>query len=400
MSVIKEIQQQEQVFTAIRRDIHAHPEVAYEEVRTSDLVAKLLEQWHIKVHRGFGKTGLVGVLHGAKGAGQKTIGIRADMDALPMPEYNRFAHVSTIPGRMHGCGHDGHTTILLAAAHYLSEHRDFAGTVNFIFQPAEEGFAGAKAMMDDGLFDKFPCDEIYGLHNLPGVPTGKLAFVKGAAMASSNTFEITIKGVGGHAAMPHKTVDPIVIASEVVGALQTVISRHKNPDAGGVLSVTQFHAGDAFNVIPDEARLSGTVRTFDDKVLDDIENNMRRIVETLPQMHGGSGVLDFRRIYPTLVNWDAPLAFAMEVAGNTFGKDHVIPDFQRLSGSEDFAFFLQKVPGAYLWLGNGDGSHREAQYEGIGPCELHNPNYDFNDTLLPVGATYWVRLVEAFFRRA
>ena len=399
MSLIDEIKASHAEFTRIRRDIHAHPELSYEEIRTSDLVASLLTQWGIEVHRGLGKTGLVGVLRGTAGSSKRAIGIRADMDALPMPEHNRFAHVSTIPGRMHGCGHDGHTAILLTAAHYLSKHRDFDGTINFIFQPAEEGGAGAKAMMDDGLFERFPCDEIYGLHNRPAFPTGHFGFRKGVAMASASEFEIVIKGVGGHAAMPHKTVDPVVIAAEMIMALQTVVSRHKHPDEAVVLSVTQVHAGDAFNVIPDQAVLRGTVRTFNMQALDDTENAMRRMVETLPKIHGGSGELKFDRGYPALSNWDGPTDFAASVAEEVFGKDRVQRDFPRRSGGEDFAFYLQKIPGCYLFLGNGSGEHLDYHYEGMGPCEVHNPNYDFNDALLPIGAIYWVRLAQAFFAR-
>ena len=399
-SLITEIQTEHPRLVEIRRDIHAHPETAFEEQRTSDLVAALLEKWGIEVHRGIGQTGLVGVLRGSQGAGSRTLGLRADMDALPMPEYNRFAHKSLIQGRMHGCGHDGHTTMLLGAAHYLAGHRDFAGTIHFIFQPAEEGGnAGARYMIEDGLLERFACDEIYGMHNMPGLAAGTLNFRKGAMMASSNRFTITIKGVGGHAAMPHKTVDPIVIAAEMVGALQTVISRHKNPDASAVLSVTQIHAGDAFNVIPDEAVIKGTVRTFDTPTLDLIENKMRQVVQTLPQVHGGTGALDFVRAYPVLVNWDEQTDFAASVAEQVFGKDRVDRDTPRLSGAEDFSFFLEKVPGCYLFIGNGGGEHREAAYEGMGPCELHNPNYDFNDALLPIGATYWVRLAQAFFQK-
>lgn len=398
MSLIAEIQAEYQKLMDIRRDIHAHPEIAFEEKRTSDLVADLLAQWGIEVHRGIGKTGLVGVLHGSQGAGTRSLGLRADMDALPMAEHNRFEHKSTIPGRMHGCGHDGHTAMLLGAAQYLAQHRDFAGTLHLIFQPAEEGGnAGARHMIEDGLFERFPCDEIYGLHNMPGLASGMLGFRKGASMASSNRFTITIKGIGGHAAIPEKTIDPIVIAAEMVGVLQTIISRYKNPDVNAVLSVTQIHAGDAFNVIPDEAVIKGTVRTFDTETLDLVENRMRQIVQTLPQVYGGSGELDFVRAYPVLVNWDAQTDFAASVAEAVFGKEYVNRNIPRLSGAEDFSFLLEKVPGCYLFLGNGDGEHRKATYEGMGPCELHNPNYDFNDALLPIGATYWVRLAQAFF---
>jgi len=397
MKTLQEIERAHGELTAIRRDIHAHPELAFEETRTAALVADKLRAWGIEVHTGLGKTGLVGVLRA--GTSGKSIGLRADMDALPMPEHNRFDHASTSPGRMHGCGHDGHTTMLLGAAQYLAQHRNFDGTVNFIFQPAEEnGNAGARAMMQDGLFDRFPCDAVFGIHNMPGMPANKFGVRAGPTMASSNRFTITIKGVGGHAAQPHKTVDPIVIAAEMVGVLQTVVARSKDPLDAAVLSVTQIHAGDAFNVIPGEAVLRGTVRTYTPQALDTIEAAMRRIVSTLPQVHGGAGELEFIRAYPALVNWEAETAFAAKVAEDVFGSDQVDRHIPPFMGAEDFSFFLEKVPGCYLFLGNGEGEHRAAMYDGIGPCTLHNPNYDFNDALLPVGATYWVKLVEAFLR--
>ena len=398
MSLIAEIEKEHDALTAIRRDIHANPELAFNEVRTAELVAERLAGWGIEVHRGIGKTGVVGVLHGSRGPGRRAIGLRADMDALPMPEHNRFAHASKIAGRMHGCGHDGHTTMLLGAARYLATHRDFEGTVNFIFQPAEEGGnAGAKAMMEDGLFDRFPCHEVYGMHNMPGMPAGVFGFRKGAMMASSNRFDITVRGVGGHAAMPDKAIDPIVIAAEMVGVLQTLISRHKAPIDTAVLTVTQIHAGDAYNVIPAECVIRGTVRTFSIDVLDQMEANMRRVAETLPKVHGGSGELSFYRAYPPLVNHDAQVDFAAQVAEQAFGAERVRREIPPTGGAEDFSFYLQEVPGAYLFVGNGEGDHREASYHGMGPCQLHNPNYDFNDALLPVGATYWVRLVQAYF---
>ena len=403
MSLIAEIEKTHEEFTALRRDIHAHPELAFKESRTSDLVAERLASWGIEVHRGLGKTGLVGVLRGSRTAAAgkpRAIGLRADMDALPMPEHNRFAHASKHEGRMHGCGHDGHTAMLLGAAKYLATHRDFDGVVNFIFQPAEEGGnAGARAMIEDGLFEKFPCDEIYGMHNMPGFPAGQFAFRKGPTMASSNRFDIIVRGTGGHAAQPHKAVDTIVIAAEMIGVLQTLISRHRNPIDVAVLSVTQIHAGDAYNVLPGEAVIRGTVRTFSTQVLDEIENNMRRVAETLPQVHGGTGELQFYRAYPPLVNWDAPTDFAARVAEEVFGADKVDRDTPQHGGAEDFSFYLEKVPGTYLFVGNGNGDHHEARYVGMGPCELHNPHYDFNDALLPVGSPYWVRLAQAFFAR-
>ncbi|HEY0200527.1 MAG TPA: M20 aminoacylase family protein [Burkholderiaceae bacterium] len=394
------MEQQHEQLIAIRRDIHAHPEIAFEETRTADLVAKQLQQWGIEVHRGLGKTGLVGVLHGARGKGHRAIGLRADMDALPMPEYNQFPHTSQNAGRMHGCGHDGHTTMLLGAVQYLAQHRDFEGTVNFIFQPAEEGGnAGARAMMADGLFERFPCDEIYGIHNLPEHPVGWFGVCPGPMMASSNRFDITIRGIGGHAATPEKTVDSIVIAAEMIGALQTLISRRTSPFDTAVLSITQVHAGDAYNVIPDHAVIRGTVRTFSLEVLDALERDIGHIVHTLPQVHGASGELKFIRAYPPVINHAAQANFAADVAATLLDPQSVERNIQPVSIAEDFAFYLEAVPGSYLFLGNGDGAHRTAGFA-AGPCRLHTPSYDFNDALLPIGASYWVRLVEAYFARA
>jgi hippurate hydrolase len=396
MNTLEEIKRAHAQLTAIRRDIHAHPELGFQETRTADLVAKFLRGLGLDVHTGLGQTGVVGVLRA--GAGSKSIGLRADMDALPMPELNQFAHKSTCSGRMHGCGHDGHTAMLLGAAQYLARHRDFDGTVNFIFQPAEEGGnAGARAMIADGLFDRFPCDAIFGIHNQPGLPTNQFGFHAGPFMASSNRWDIVIKGQGGHAAQPHLTVDPIIIAADMVQALQTVISRQRDPFDPAVLSITQIHAGDAYNVIADQAVLRGTVRTFTTAALDKIEADMRRIVQTLPRASGGSGELDFVRCYPPLVNHAQETAFAAEVARAAFGADHVDDNVAPMMGAEDFSFYLDQVPGAFLCLGNGPGEHRAADH-GAGPCQLHNSSYDFNDELLPVGATYWVKLVQAFLR--
>jgi hippurate hydrolase len=398
MKTLEEIERAHGALTAIRRDIHAHPELAFQETRTSDLVARFLQDQGIEVHTGLGKTGVVGVLRA--GSSKKTIGLRADMDALPMLELNRFGHKSLFNGRMHGCGHDGHTTMLLGAAQYLAKHRNFDGTVHLIFQPAEEGgHAGARAMIEDGLFDKFPCDAIYGIHNMPGRPVNQFGFHAGPFMASSSRWDVVIKGRGGHAAQPHLTIDPIVIAANVVQALQSVISRGSDPFDSTVLSVTKIHSGgESHNVIPDEVTLGGTVRTFTHKALDKIEADMRRIVATMPQVYGGSGELNFVRNYPPLINHPKETAFALQVAREAFGESHVDPDCAAMMGAEDFAFYLEKVPGAYLFLGNGEGGHRLDTYHGIGPCQLHNSNYDFNDALLPVGATFWVKLVEAFLR--
>ncbi len=396
MRLVESILASHSEMTAIRRDIHAHPEIRYEENRTADVVAAKLESWGIRVVRGLGKTGVVGVLR--NGQGTRSIGLRADMDALPIQEANRFAHRSRHDNRMHACGHDGHTTMLLAAAKHLSQHRNFDGTVNFIFQPAEEGGAGAKAMMDDGLFREFPCDAVFGMHNWPGFKAGQMGFCVGPTMASSNEFEITIEGRGAHAALPHLGVDPVIVATHVVQALQTIVSRNKKPIDTAVLSVTQIHSGDAYNVIPEQAVVRGTVRTFTIETLDLVERRMREITEKLPPVFGATGSMRFLRNYPPLVNHAKETAFCREVGADVVGVENAL-DFEPTMGSEDFAFMLLEKPGCYVMLGNGEGTHREIGH-GAGPCMLHNPSYDFNDELIPIGASYWVRLVEKFLVQA
>ncbi len=375
---------------ALRRDLHAHPELRYEETRTADVVAERLRSWGIDVHRGLGKTGVVGTIR--HGPSPRAIGLRADMDALPMPEHNTFAHRSRYPGKMHACGHDGHTAMLLAAARHLARHPRFDGTVHLIFQPAEEGGAGAKAMMDEGLFDRFPCEAVFGMHNWPGMPAGTFGVCAGPTMASSNVFDITLTGRGAHAAMPHMGVDPVIVATHLVQALQTIISRNVKPIDTAVLSVTQIQVGDAYNVIADTAVIRGTVRAFTDEVLDLVESRMQEIVERLPAVFGATGTLLFQRNYPPLVNHPEQTAFCRTVAEDVAGPDGVIT-FEPTMGSEDFAFMLRAKPGCYVMIGNGDGTHRDIGH-GLGPCQLHNPSYDFNDELIPVGASYWVRLVE------
>ncbi|MFT3802184.1 MAG: M20 aminoacylase family protein [Burkholderiaceae bacterium] len=392
MKLVDSILASQAEMTAIRRDLHAHPELRYEETRTADLVAERLRGWGIDVDRGLGKTGVVGTIRHGTGTG--TIGLRADMDALPMPEHNTFAHRSRHPGKMHACGHDGHTTMLLAAARHLAQHRRFDGTVHLIFQPAEEGGAGARAMMDDGLFDRFPCDAVFGMHNWPGMKAGTFGVCAGPTMASSNEFEITLTGRGTHAAMPHLGVDPVIVATHLVQALQTIVSRNLKPIDTAVLSVTQIHVGDAYNVVADEAVIRGTVRTFTDEVLDLVESRMREIVTQLPPVFGAAGALHFKRNYPPLVNHAEQTAFCRTVAEDVVGADGVVA-IEPTMGSEDFAFMLREKPGCYVMIGNGDGTHRDAGH-GLGPCQLHNPSYDFNDELIPVGASYWVRLVEKF----
>ena len=374
----------------IRRDIHQHPELAYEEVRTAELVATQLESWGIPVVRGIGVTGVVGTIKGNKDNG-RAIGLRADMDALPMQEINTFEHASRTPGKMHACGHDGHTAMLLAAAKHLATHRDFEGTVHVIFQPAEEGHGGAKAMIDDGLFDRFQIDAVFGMHNWPGMEVGSFGLTAGPIMASSNTFGILIEGKGAHAAMPHLGADPVIAAVQVVQSLQSIVARNRNPLDPAVLSVTQVHAGSADNVIPTDATVRGTVRTFTNETLDLIESRMKSVCEQTAAALDCKATLDFQRKYPPTVNTPAETNFCAQVMEDIVGANRVQRDVPPSMGAEDFAFMLQHKPGCYVWIGNGSGGHR-AMGHGMGPCNLHNGSYDFNDDLIPLGGTYWVEL--------
>ena len=394
MKLLPEILESAEVIQAIRRDIHAHPELCFEEKRTSDVVAQQLESWGIKIHRGLGKTGVVGIIEGSLGKG-RNIGLRADMDALPLQEHNHFEHASQHPGKMHACGHDGHVAMLLGAAQYLAQHREFKGTVYFIFQPAEEGGGGAREMIRDGLFDLFPCDAVFGMHNWPGIPVGDFGVTPGPMMASSNEFQITVKGKGGHAALPHNSADPVFAASQMIGSLQAIITRNKRPVDAAVLSITQFHAGDASNIIPDSAWIGGTVRTFTHEVLDLIESRLHQIASATAQAFDCSAEVTFSRNYPPTINHEKETAFAVDVMKELVGEHHVNSRIDPTMGAEDFAFMLQEKPGCYVFIGNGDGDHR-SQGHGLGPCQLHNPCYDFNDQLLPLGSTYWVRLVERY----
>jgi hippurate hydrolase len=388
--VLPEVQAQSDAFRALRRDIHAHPELRFEEVRTSDLVAKALTAWGIEVHRGLGKTGVVGVVRGRPGP--RSIGLRADMDALPVTEHNTFAHASRHAGRMHACGHDGHTAILLAAAQELARDRDFDGTVYLVFQPAEEGGGGAREMIRDGLFERFPMQAIYGLHNWPGMPAGTFAIKNGPCFASSNEFCITLQGKGCHGAMPHLGIDPVPIACQLVQAFQTILTRNVRPIDTGVISVTMIQAGEATNVVPEAVTIQGTVRTFTTEVLDLIENRMRELTLHTAAAYGATAQFEFDRNYPPTINHPAEVAFARQVMTEVVGPGKV-QEFEPTMGAEDFSFYLQHIPGAYFVLGNGDGTHREGGH-GLGPCTLHNPSYDFNDQLIPIGATLWVRLAQ------
>lgn len=382
---------------ALRREIHTFPELSFEEYKTAALVKDKLSQWGIPFIDGLGGTGVVGIIK--NGNNSKAIGLRADMDALPMQEINQFAHTSQHPGKMHACGHDGHTAMLLSAAHYLAQHRHFDGTVYLIFQPAEEGGGGAKKMMDDGLFERCPMEAVFGMHNWPGIAVGNFGVKAGGMMASSNEFEVTIKGKGAHAAQPQKGIDPIMVAVQIAQSWQTIVSRNVNPLEPAVLSITQIHSGSATNVIPDEAFLIGTVRTFSTAVLDVIEARMQTIASATAAAFDADIEFSFKRNYPPLINHPEQTRFAVEVMSQLVGAENVNAEVEATMGAEDFAFMLQAKPGCYVFIGNGEGEHRSAGH-GLGPCNLHNPSYDFNDALLPIGASYWIRLVEAYLKEA
>ena len=396
MNLVDSIVAQASAVAAIRRDIHAHPELCFEEVRTADVVAKKLTEWGIPIHRGLGTTGVVGIVKA--GSSGRAIGLRADMDALPMQEFNTFGHASRHPGKMHACGHDGHTAMLLAAAQHLASHRDFDGTVYLIFQPAEEGGGGAREMIKEGLFEQFPMEAVFGMHNWPGAEVGKFAVSAGPVMASSNEFKITIRGKGGHAAMPHNGIDPVTIACQMVQAFQAIVSRNKKPVDAGVISVTMIHAGEATNVIPDSCELQGTVRTFSVAVLDMIEQRMQQVAKHTCAAFDAQCEFEFSRNYPPTINSAPEVEFARRVMTSIVGEQNVGAQ-EPTMGAEDFAYMLQARPGCYVFIANGDGAHREMGHGG-GPCMLHNPSYDFNDALIPLGATYWVRLAEAWLQPA
>ena len=392
MKIIDSIASQSADIAAIRRDIHAHPELCFQEARTADVVAQKLTEWGIPIVRGMGTTGIVGIVK--NGTSARAIGLRADMDALPMQEFNTFEHASKHPGKMHACGHDGHTAMLLGAAQHLAKNRNFDGTVYLIFQPAEEGGGGAREMIKDGLFDRYAMDAIFGLHNWPGSEVGCFAASAGPVMASSNEFKITIKGKGGHAAMPHIGLDPVPVACQLVQSFQTIISRNKKPIDAGVISVTMIHAGEATNVIPDSCELQGTVRTFSIEVLDMIEQRMRQIAYNTCAAFDMTCEFSFVRNYPPTINSAREAEFAWGVMASIVGEERVQAQEPTL-GAEDFSYMLLAKPGCYGFIMNGEGDHR-AMGHGGGPCTLHNPSYDFNDALLPLGATYWVRLAEAW----
>ncbi len=395
MNLLDDITMQANTLVAVRKDIHSHPELCFQEFRTADIVAQKLTEWGIPVDRGMGTTGVVGIIK--SGTSTRSIGLRADMDALPIQEVNTFAHASQHAGKMHACGHDGHTTMLLAAAQHLAKHKNFDGTVYLIFQPAEEGGGGAREMVKDGLFKKYPMDAVFGIHNWPGLQVGQFAVSPGPVMASSNEFKITIRGKGSHAALPHNGVDPVPIACQMVQAFQTIITRNKKPVDAGVISVTMIHAGQATNVVANTCELQGTVRTFTVDVLDMIESRMKKIAEHVCAAHDATVEFSFHRNYPSTINHESETAFTRNVLTQMVGAENVKQQ-EPTMGAEDFSYFLQELPGTYFFIGNGEGAHREMGH-GAGPCTLHNPSYDFNDDLIPLGGTVWVRMVESFFAK-
>jgi hippurate hydrolase len=369
--------------TEWRRDLHAHPELGFAETRTMELVATRLESFGIEVHRGIGRTGLVGVLR--NGSSSRTVGLRAEMDALPILESNTFSYRSRYPGKMHACGHDGHTVMLLGAAKALAGTRKFDGTVHFIFQPAEEGLGGARAMIDDGLFDRFPCDSIFAMHNRPRLGTGKFAVRAGPMMAGGAFFDIDVAGVGAHGARPESGIDPIIVGTQIASALQTIVSRNVAPVDAAVLSITQFHAGDAYNVIPQHARLSGTVRAFTRATMERMRNRLADIVEGIAKAMGAQATADFRLIFAPTINDAGQAEFAAAICTELAGTANVERAPPLNMASEDFSFMLEQVPGCYINIGNGGAE---------GGCEVHNPAYDFNDEIIPLGVAFFERLVE------
>ncbi|MDP6563588.1 MAG: M20 aminoacylase family protein [Alphaproteobacteria bacterium] len=383
MPIINRIADFHDDMVAWRRDIHAHPETAFEETRTAAIVAGKLGEFGLEVHTGLAKTGVVGVLK--CGDGERKIGLRADMDALDLQELTDLEYKSTNDGKMHACGHDGHTTMLLGAARYLAETQNFDGTVYFIFQPAEENEAGGRLMVQEGLFDQFPCSDVYGMHNIPGIPMGKIALRPGPMMASADFFEIIVTGKGSHGAFPHEGIDPVLIGAEIVMALQRIVARTTDPMKQAVISATKFQSGHTTNVIPETALIAGTTRAFQPEIQDLMEREIRRVAEGVAAAHGASVECSYDRRYAPTVNTEAETEIAAAAAATVVGEENVLRHLPPIMGSEDFSWMLQARPGCYIWIGNGDGE---------GSCMVHNPNYDFNDEILTVGASYWVKLVE------
>lgn len=391
MSVISGIGAERDGWIALRRDLHAHPELAFEEHRTAALVAERLAEWGLDVHRGLGGTGVVGTL--SRGDGP-SVGLRADLDALAMKETNSFDYRSRFDGKMHACGHDGHTVMLLAAARYLAANADFAGTVHFIFQPAEEAAGGAAVMIEDGLFEKFPVDAVFGMHNWPGLAAGHFAVRPGPMMAALDCFDVCIEGTGAHGALPHRGVDPIATAALAVGALQTIVSRNADPLQAAVVSVTKIHGGDTYNIIPDRTRFGGGIRCFDPDLRETLKRRLREVVDGVASACGARASVEFASSYPPVVNDERHTATAAAAAAEVAGPGAVDTAAPPVLGSEDFSYMLEKRPGCYLFIGNGAGAG------GAGGCMIHNPGYDFNDEILTVGASYWVHLARKFLAAA
>ena len=392
-NILPAIQDMPKEMVEVRHQIHAHPELAFEEHATSDMVAARLKEWGYEVHRGLAGTGVVGTLK--RGTGKMRLGIRADMDALPIQETTGLPYASQLPGKMHACGHDGHTAILLAAARSIAQDPQFDGTLNLIFQPAEEGLGGGRVMVEQGLFKLFPCDAIFALHNMPGMPEGQFGFRAGAFMPSSDTVNITVRGKGGHGSAPHLSADPVVAAAHIVVALQTVVSRNVDPREMAVISVGAIHGGEAANVIPQNVTMRLTVRAFNPDIRAMLKQRITDLVQSQAQTLGVQADVDYDWRYPSLINDEASTAFAKQVALDWLGDKGVIPNLAPLTGSEDFSFMLQECPGCYLIVGNGQGEHHHT-----GGCMVHNPGYDFNDAILPIAASYWVQLVNAFLKAA
>ena len=385
MSIVPRVLDYQAELSSIRHDIHMHPEIAFEEQRTSDIVARKLEEFGCEVHRGLAKTGVVGTLR--RGNATRAIGLRADMDALPIQERNTFGHASVNKNKMHACGHDGHTTMLLGAARYLAETKNFNGTVHFIFQPAEEGLGGGRVMVEEGLFDKFPCDAVFAMHNVPGLPVGHMSVKPGTLLASADSWTVKVKAKGSHGAMPHQGNDPFVIACQIVLAIQTIASRNVDPLDSVVVSVGFIKGGDTFNVIPDEVMIGGTARALLPHVQDMIEKRLGEIAHGVASAYGATVDYQYIRRYPPTINHPDETEFAAKVAEEICGAANVKRDIPPVMGGEDFSFMLRKVPGAMLWLGNGPGE---------GNCLLHNPHYDFNNEAIPTGVSFLVRLTERF----
>ncbi len=390
-NILPAIQDMAKEMVEVRHQIHAHPELAFEEHATSDMVAARLKEWGYEVHRGLAGTGVVGTLK--RGTGKMRLGIRADMDALPIQETTGLPYASQLPGKMHACGHDGHTAILLAAARSIAQDPQFDGTLNLIFQPAEEGLGGGRVMVEQGLFKLFPCDAIFALHNMPGMPEGQFGFRAGAFMPSSDTVNITVRGKGGHGSAPHLSADPVVAAAHIVVALQTVVSRNVDPREMAVISVGAIHGGEAANVIPQNVTMRLTVRAFNPEIRAMLKQRITDLVQSQAQTMGVQADVDYDWRYPSLINDEASTAFAKQVALDWLGEKGVMPNLAPLTGSEDFSFMLQECPGCYLIVGNGEGEHHHT-----GGCMVHNPGYDFNDAILPIAASYWVKLVNAYLQ--